>query len=170
MNVVFAVVVTVLNFVIEFFFILAAEREKNQTVTEMNRVLIGKIGMFQFIFAGIFVLIVKQFVHILFSSLFNGIVFQITLIMILNALIPNLLLIIVNYCQIIKKIKRRLLKKDILKYSQYEANLLYEGPPTRIPEKYIYIIRTIWLSAFYAPLVPIVVPISIIGLIINYFL
>lgn len=31
-------------------------------------------------------------------------------------------------------------------------------------------IKTIWLTAFYAPLVPLVVPISIFGLIFNYWL
>lgn len=30
--------------------------------------------------------------------------------------------------------------------------------------------KTLWLSAFYAPLVPIVVPISILGLSLNYWL
>ena len=39
-----------------------------------------------------------------------------------------------------------------------------------IPFKYGYIIKTLWLTAFYAPLVPIVVPVSIFGLIINYWL
>jgi len=34
---------------------------------------------------------------------------------------------------------------------------------------YSYIIKTIWLTAFYAPFTPIVVPISILGLIFNYF-
>jgi hypothetical protein len=90
--------------------------------------------------------------------------------MILNALTPNITLILLNYCQIIKKIKRYLLKNNKLKYTQYEANLLYEGPKAEISSKYAYIFKTIWLSAFYAPFVPIVVPISTIGLIINYFL
>lgn len=31
-------------------------------------------------------------------------------------------------------------------------------------------LKTIWLAAFYAPLVPVVVPISIIGLILNYLI
>lgn len=30
--------------------------------------------------------------------------------------------------------------------------------------------KTLWLTAFYAPLVPVVVPISIIGLVLNYFI
>lgn len=42
-------------------------------------------------------------------------------------------------------------------------------PEPFLPEKYSYIIKTVWLTAFYAPFTPVVVPISIIGLIINYF-
>jgi hypothetical protein len=34
--------------------------------------------------------------------------------------------------------------------------------------KYSYIIKTLWLTSFYAPFVPIVVPLSIVGLIFNY--
>ncbi len=37
-----------------------------------------------------------------------------------------------------------------------------------MPEKYSYIIKTLWLTAFYAPFVPIVVPLSIFGLIFNF--
>jgi hypothetical protein len=43
-------------------------------------------------------------------------------------------------------------------------------PEPLLHEKYSYIIKTIWLTAFYAPFVPIVVPISIIGLVLNYFI
>lgn len=31
-------------------------------------------------------------------------------------------------------------------------------------------LKTIWLTAFYAPLVPVVVPISVVGLVGNYFI
>jgi hypothetical protein len=46
--------------------------------------------------------------------------------------------------------------------------MIYEGPPAEIPYKYAFVFKTIWLAAFYAPLVPIVVPISILGLGLNY--
>ncbi len=37
------------------------------------------------------------------------------------------------------------------------------------PVLYSYVIKTIWLTCFYAPFAPIVVPISIFGLILFYF-
>jgi hypothetical protein len=42
-------------------------------------------------------------------------------------------------------------------------------PQPSFPEQYAYVIKTIWLTCFYAPLVPIVVPISIAGLAFYYF-
>jgi hypothetical protein len=39
-----------------------------------------------------------------------------------------------------------------------------------MPYKYGYILKTIWLTAFYAPFVPVVVPLSMIGLGINYWI
>lgn len=51
-----------------------------------------------------------------------------------------------------------------------EANKLYEQPGINLPYQYGYIIKTLWLTAFYCPLVPIVVPISIVGLFINYWI
>lgn len=46
---------------------------------------------------------------------------------------------------------------------------MYVLPEPYLPEKYSYIIKTVWLTAFYAPFTPVVVPISIVGMIINYF-
>lgn len=90
--------------------------------------------------------------------------------MILNAAIPNITLFILSYCEVISRIYRCLIEHGTFKYTQYEANLIYEGPPAEIPYKYAYVFKTIWLTALYTPLVPIVVPISVAGLAINYFL
>lgn len=62
------------------------------------------------------------------------------------------------------------LQKKWMIYTQLEANELYELPQPSLPEKYSYIIKTLWLTAFYAPFTPIVVPISIIGLVFNYLI
>ena len=90
--------------------------------------------------------------------------------MMLNALIPNLMLIVLAYCEVPLKIQRCLTERGTLKKSQLESNYLWQGPMAEIPYKYAYIFKTIWLTAFYAPLAPLVVPISIFGLILNYIL
>jgi hypothetical protein len=150
--------------------IFIAEKEKPETLTELNSILLGKISMVQFINAGIFVILVKWVVNMKNFSVSTGLVLPITLIMILNALTPSLTLLLLNYFQIIRKIKRNLLKKGKIKRTQYEANLLYEGPSTEIYSKYAYVFKTVWLSAFYGAFVPVVVPIGALGLILNYFL
>lgn len=55
-----------------------------------------------------------------------------------------------------------------MKKSQSDANLIYQAPVPEIPYKYAYLFKTLWLTAFYAPLAPVVVPISAFGLILNY--
>ena len=88
----------------------------------------------------------------------------------LNAVVPNILMIVMLYCEVPLKIQRCLTERDTLKKSQLEANYLWQGPAAEIPYKYAYIFKTIWLTAFYAPLAPLVVPISIFGLVFNLIL
>ena len=90
--------------------------------------------------------------------------------MMLNAVTPNLTLFLLNYCELIQKVKRYCIERGSMKKSQLEANKIYEGPTAEISYKYAYIFKTIWLTAFYAPLAPIVVPVSVFGLVVNYFL
>ena len=66
-------------------------------------------------------------------------------------------------------IQRCLFLKDCLKYNQKNANQIFEYPAIDFPLKYTFLIRTIWLTCFYATFVPIVVPISVIGLLYFYF-
>jgi hypothetical protein len=62
------------------------------------------------------------------------------------------------------------MERGTIKGTQLEANETFEGPKAEIPYKYAYIIKTIWLTAFYCPIVPIVVVFSFIGLLLNYFI
>lgn len=92
--------------------------------------------------------------------------------MIINAISANLSIFILDYFDLIGKIKRFLYARDCIftNLSQMEANKLYEKPGIDLAYQYGYIVRTVWLTAFYCPLVPIVVPISILGLFTNYWI
>lgn len=59
------------------------------------------------------------------------------------------------------------IRKDYIFATQMSANILYEKPTPEVSYKYGYLIRTLWLTALYCPLTPIVVPISAIGLLLN---
>jgi hypothetical protein len=47
-------------------------------------------------------------------------------------------------------------------------NELFLGPIIDVPSKYAYILKIVWLTGFYAPLVPIVIAIAAAGLMLNY--
>lgn len=90
--------------------------------------------------------------------------------MILNAITPHVSLIFTDYFDIVGFLKRWTIRNNLLFATQMTSNLSYEKPTPEISFKYGYLIRTLWLTAFYCPLTPIVVPISIIGLFFNLYL
>lgn len=77
-----------------------------------------KISFFQFFNTGVFVVIANFLADADHFSLTNGFVFQVTQVMILNAILPNITLLILSYFEIIPKIMRCLLEKKKLKYTQ----------------------------------------------------
>lgn len=54
--------------------------------------------------------------------------------------------------------------------TQKELNELYLGPAIDLPSKYAYILKIVWLTGLYAPLVPIVSVIAVLGLGLNYLI
>ena len=133
-------------------------------------VLTFKLVFLQFMNSGIFVVLATILANLETFSLETNMSETITQIMIFNALTQSLS----NFFQYSFDLAGRFLRYFILEkhcciYTQLEANKLSEQPNPNIPYKYSYVIKTLWLTAFYAPLVPVVVPISIIGLFINYF-
>jgi hypothetical protein len=87
----------------------------------------------------------------------------------LNAITPNLINFITTKLEFPTLIIRMMARLGCCKYTQAEANKLYELSEIDFPVKYAYVIRTVWLTCFYAPFSPIIVPISILGLILFYF-
>jgi hypothetical protein len=134
-------------------------------------VLTFKLIIQQFLNAGVFVVGANVLAGFSDSMLENSLADTITQIMILNAITPNLAVFVVNKFEVMGRINRFIfLKTGFFIITQLEANRLYELPKPDFTEKYSYIVKTLWLTAFYAPFVPIVVPISAIGLTIKYFI
>jgi len=88
--------------------------------------------------------------------------------MLINAFSEPILNLILDYCEIPNSIQRFLHKHGLIKLTQKECNALHELNDSSIPFKYAYIVKTIWLTCFYAPFVPIVTVISLLGLIFYY--
>jgi hypothetical protein len=66
--------------------------------------------------------------------------------------------------------KKYPLDKPIPEYTQRELNDIYEYPDMDISYKYSYIAKTFLMSAFYMPLLPVGVIISIIGIGLTFFI
>ena len=124
----------------------------------------------QFLNTGVFVVIANVLADFSESMLQNSLADTITQIMILNAITPNLTVFFMNYFEVNGRIMRFIfIWTGYFKTTQLEANHLFELPKPDFTEKYSYVVKTVWLTAFYAPFVPIVVPISAIGLTVKYF-
>lgn len=87
-----------------------------------------KISVFQFLNTGVFVILAQFLANMDSFSLSNGLVIEVTQVMLLNAILPNITLFLLSYFEIIKKVKRCLIERGTLKSSQMEANLTFQGP------------------------------------------
>ena len=77
-----------------------------------------------------------------------------------------------NINLIIKKIRIYFIEKNQYMHfkTQKELNDIYELPDMNIAMKYSYLFKTILMTMFYLPIFPIGVPISLLGLILAYYL
>jgi hypothetical protein len=104
----------------------------------------------------------------------GGLAEDIFYVVIANAIIPNLTYIL-NIPYIIKVLRRWNLQRissqgQPLNISQARANELYEGPEFDLSSRTAHIVKTFILCIAYSPLVPIAIPISICGLMIEYWI
>ena len=118
---IFSVVVTIFNAAMGALLIIVTRKERLETVTEYNQRLAVKLTLYQFLNAGILVIIsnsifildIRQFAQKF--SLAKGLAGDVTQIMIINVLAPNLVLFILNYWAPGKWWARRSIKKQLMK-------------------------------------------------------
>ena len=60
-----------------------------------------------------------------------------------------------------------MVKTGVDKINQYQANLLFEGPEVDLADRYANMIKSCLVTVFYAPLVPIGIIISAVGLLLE---
>ncbi len=129
-----------------------------------------KQTIFQFFNAGLFVIGSEVAAKYDRFSLNDGICMQISAIMLANCFVPTLTLFLLTYTEIVNKLQAALGEADCLKMTQQELNELYLGPAVDLPSKYAYILKIVWLTGLYAPLVPIVTVVAALGLSLNYLI
>lgn len=110
---VFSLIVSLFNGIIGALLIIVTKKERIETVTEYNQRLAVKISVYQFINAGVLVIISNSILDFKNFSLSNGLAAECTLIMAMNVVFPNLILFIVNYAAPMKWWKRRSIRKTL---------------------------------------------------------
>lgn len=101
----------------------------------------------------------------------GGLATDMTYILIVNAILSPIINFVSPMHQL-KRLKRtcvrRASKKGVLIMNQMDVNVLYEGPQIDLAVRYANVIKTLIVTFFYAPLIPIGLPISFFGLLFEY--
>lgn len=168
-----AIIVTFSNYVLSLLLIWATKKEGNFTKSKYNASLTLKICIFQFFNSGLFytlsnllaIQLTDSNAGIDMKQMFSN---KITVCMITDAASEAIIILSVGYFELPNSIFRLLMNKGMIFCSQKGCNQIYELNDCDIPEKYAYLIKLYWLTCFYAPFVPIVSFISLIGLVLFY--
>ena len=127
-----ALVITLFNYIIISVMKLTVEGEKYDNRSQMKAALIIRIVFFQFLNTGIFVIAVNVVVELMKRDEFNYkkifIAYDILQIMIINAIVPNVVNLLINLLEVSKLPFRYFVKKATFPYTQLEANQIYEPP------------------------------------------
>jgi hypothetical protein len=129
-----------------------------------------KQTIFQFFNAGLFVVGAEVAAKSDRFSLNDGVCMQISAIMMANCFVPSFTLFLLTYTEVVNKLQAALGEAGCLHMTQQELNELYIGPAVDLPSKYAYILKIVWLTGLYAPLVPIVSVVAVLGLGMNYLI
>ncbi|KAL4454285.1 hypothetical protein ABPG74_012242 [Tetrahymena malaccensis] len=156
-----------LPFIVQFL----VQMEKLSTKTKMNTSFAIKLAILLFFN----IALASFFADILFFQNYYGyggnVVYSVTLNLILNATLPNIIWTIDPW-SIIKNKKREkeLQNKENSVLTQGEANELMELPSYSIGWRYADITKTMWLTFFFSPLVPISTFISLLAMVFYYLI
>lgn len=104
----------------------------------------------------------------------SGLAEDIFWLAVINAIVPNFIYA-VDLPYLIRVLRRKFLERKAaknipLKMSQADANRLYEGPELDLSHRSAQIVKTYMLCVSYSPLLPIVIPICMAGLIIEHWI
>ena len=172
-----SIVISLLNIFLEFIMKFFTQMEKQKSKT--NYYLSYSIKL------SIFTLTTSAFLPYL-SSYFNrqlkgleynnnkNLINNMLFLFLVNSFVTPIIWTI-NIPLIIKKIRICFIERkkypDLMHFkTQKELNDIYELPDMQIASKYSYIFKTVLMTMFYLPIFPFGVIISLLGLILSYFL
>jgi len=167
-SVVIALVIMVINNALNFSTRIFASYESRSTFTEYFVSVSQRLTTAMFINTAITLLVTHIILETLWKDggLLND-VFIVFIIIVVVGPLSNLF----NPWYFLRLYRRWKAKRQgsNCKLTQEEANLLFEGPPIDIAQNYANVLKTIWVTAFYAPVLPIGVPLAVLGLFLSYW-
>ena len=172
---------TAITFLIFFINILLAltirkfsANEREYTYTRYHSDVADKLGLALFLNSCI-VLVISKFVYYRLEGnvveFQEDMVGQMLMIFLSNAFLTPIAALCDPYYLLKLYGQRKIrIQGSLSKCTQAKAHAIWEGIQLDIAQKYANILKTMFLTAFFAPLVPLGIPISLFGLIFAYWI
>ena len=168
------IIISIINLLFEYLMKFFTKMEKQKSMTNYYLSLSIKLSIFTFVNSALVPLVPNILNDNLKKHHNKNLITNIVLIFLVNSFVTPIVWII-NISLIIKRIRIYFLEKkkipDAMHHkTQKELNELYEYPDMDISVKYSYISKTLFITMFFIPIFPLGVLISLLGLIMAYFL
>jgi hypothetical protein len=161
-----SIITIITNFTVARVIRLLANKEKYSTWTDYNRAVLNKLIIFYLLNnIGIPMFVYSDPDNEWFSP--GGLAYTVFWLQIMNCWVSPVMYLI-NPKNLFKKLQRfslkRAEKQADVRVSQKVANLAFEGPEIDLADRFANLTKIFTMSLFFSPLVPIGVPIGIVGL------
>lgn len=163
-----SIAIYVVNASLKFLIRRLTVKERHSSITRLNISVGLKLTMARFINSSLLLLIIN------FDGATKwfdraGLVYDATVLMLLMA-VSDPILYLINIPGIVKSLKICLEKSkgEECKLTQQEANTLYEGPEVDVANNISGYFTLIATCFFYAPIIPMALPICFVGSLLNY--
>ncbi|KRX04521.1 hypothetical protein PPERSA_04336 [Pseudocohnilembus persalinus] len=175
-----SLLITFLNSISYFIIIFLTNSEKQWTRTLYNISAIKKLAFVQFMISALITFIIDLLVlspeESKFSKIFGsgGLIYNQNFVLIMNSIIPFLNELI-DIPWIYRNWERKYLVNLVDKgypilYTQTELNNIFEEPEFDIVKRYSDCLQSMYLCAFYSPILPVGMIWSILGIFLHYWI
>ncbi|CAD8213980.1 unnamed protein product [Paramecium octaurelia] len=184
-SLIISLIILIINAMIYFSITILAKKEKHYTKTHYDVSVATKLIYVQFVNSGLLIMATNILVQGLSTrndldkdielqslafSRPGGVAQDAFIITLINALITPLTSFF-DIFYLRKLIQQRNLEKSATNtITQTEANTIFEGPQVLLYDNYAYVCKTVWITLFFAPLVPISLLFCICGLFLYYWI
>ena len=160
-------VISIINIIFQIFLEFLTKLEKHITMTNHYLSFSIKLTLFTFITSSIIPLASN---YIYNNGDYDLLVANMFILFLTNSFVSPIMWTL-NFKYFLKKIIQFIVEsKKMQNCTQRELNNLYELPDMKISYKYSYLAKTLLMSFLYIPIFPLGILISLLGLILGYFL